>query len=64
LKWPEMEEFYGKKPILVAVEGDREKGYSVVKKLEDQKFPCYKSVQRAIRALSHMTEYSMKNMQW
>jgi acyl-CoA synthetase (NDP forming) len=61
LKWPEMEEFYGKKPILVAVEGDREKGYSIVKKLEDQKFPCYKSVQRAIRALSHMTEYSMKN---
>lgn len=58
LKWPEMEQFYGKKPILVAVEGDREKGYEVVKRLEEQKFPCYRSVQRAIRALSHMVEYS------
>lgn len=57
LKWPEMEQYYGKKPILVAVEGDREKGYEVIKKLEEEKFPCYKSVQRAIRALSHMTEY-------
>lgn len=61
LKWPDMEQFYGKKPILVAVEGDREKGYKIVEKLEEQGFPCYRSVQRAIRAYSHMVEYSIKN---
>jgi acyl-CoA synthetase (NDP forming) len=59
LKWPDMEKYYGKKPILVAVEGDRDKGQDVIEKLENQKFPCYKSVQRAIRALSHLVEYSV-----
>lgn len=59
LKWPDMEQFYGKKPILTAVEGDREKGYEIVKRLEEQGFPCYRSVQRAIRALSHMVRYSL-----
>lgn len=62
LKWPSMEQFYGKKPILVAVEGDREKGYKIIKILEEQKFPCYRSVQRAIRALSHMAEYSARKL--
>jgi acyl-CoA synthetase (NDP forming) len=57
LKWPDLERFYGKKPILAVVEGDREKGFEIVKRMEEQKFPCYRSVQRAIRALSHMVEY-------
>ncbi len=61
LKWPDMEQFYGKKPILVAVEGDREKGYKIIEKLEEQGFPCYRSVQRAIRAYSHMVDYSIRN---
>lgn len=61
LKWPDVERFYGKKPILIAVEGDREKGHIITEKLEEQKFPCYKSVQRAIRALSHMAEYTSRN---
>jgi len=60
LKWPDMKQFYGRKPILTAVEGDRDKGYEVVKRLEEHEFPCYRSVQRAIRALSHMAEYSTK----
>ncbi|MBU7015209.1 MAG: CoA-binding protein [Theionarchaea archaeon] len=57
LEWPEMREFYGKKPVLIAVEGDRELGFSALEKLEAQKFPCFKSVQRAIRALGHMVAY-------
>ena len=61
LKWPDLERFYGKKPILATVEGDREKGFEIVKRMEEQKFPCYRSVQRAIRALSHMVEYKMRN---
>ncbi len=61
LKWPDLERFYGKKPILATVEGDREKGFEIVKRMEEQKFPCYRSVQRAIRALSHMVEYRMRN---
>ncbi|MBU7019319.1 MAG: CoA-binding protein [Theionarchaea archaeon] len=61
LRWPDLERFYGKKPILAAVEGDREKGFEIVKRMEEQKFPCYRSVQRAIRALSHMVEYKMRN---
>lgn len=60
LKWPDMEKFYGKKPILVAVEGDRDKGQDIIEKLENQKFPCYKSVQRAVRALSHLVEYTVQ----
>lgn len=60
LKWPDLQNYYGKKPILTAVEGDREKGYLIVEKMEEQKFPCYRSVQRAIRALSHMAEYSAR----
>jgi acyl-CoA synthetase (NDP forming) len=61
LKWPDMEQFYGKKPILISVEGDREKGFSIIERMEEQKFPCYKSVQRAVRALSHVVEYSKKH---
>ncbi|MBU7001387.1 MAG: CoA-binding protein [Theionarchaea archaeon] len=61
LEWPDMEEFYGKKPVLIAVEGDRELGFSALKKLEGQKFPCYRSVQRAVRALAHMVEYSSQH---
>lgn len=61
LKWPDLQKYYGKKPILTAVEGDREKGHVIVQKMEEHKFPCYRSVQRAIRALSHMTEYSLRN---
>lgn len=60
LKWPDMEQFYGKKPILVSVEGDREKGFSIVEKMENKKFPCYSSVQRAIKALTHAVEYNEK----
>lgn len=60
LKWPDLQNYYGKKPILTAVEGDREKGYLIVEKMEEQKFPCYRSVQRAIRALRHMAEYSAR----
>jgi acyl-CoA synthetase (NDP forming) len=57
LEWPDMAEFYGKKPVFIAVEGDRELGFSAIEKLEGQKFPCYRSVQKAIRALGHMVEY-------
>lgn len=60
LKWPDMEQFYGKKPILVSVEGDREKGFTIIQKMEEKKFPCYSSVHRAIRALRHAVEYSTR----
>ncbi|MBU7044422.1 MAG: CoA-binding protein, partial [Theionarchaea archaeon] len=57
LKWPDLEPYHGKKPILIAVEGDREKCRIIVDRLEELGFPCYTSVQRAIRALRHMCEY-------
>lgn len=58
MKWPDLDPFLGKKPVLVAVEGDREKSFTMVQKIEEKKVPCYRSVQRAIRALSHMVEYT------
>ncbi len=57
LKSPDMDRFCGKKPILIAVEGDRDKAFSTIERLEELKFPCYRSVERAIRALRHMAEY-------
>jgi acyl-CoA synthetase (NDP forming) len=57
LKWPDIQPFHGKKPILIAVEGDREKCRMIIEHLEELGFPCYRSVQRAIRALRHMCEY-------
>jgi acyl-CoA synthetase (NDP forming) len=57
LKWPDLQQYHGKKPILIAVEGDRDKCRIIAERMEEQAFPCYRTVQRAIRALSHMCEY-------
>ena len=57
LKWPDLQQYHGKKPILIAVEGDRDKCRTVIERMEKQAFPCYRTVQRAIRALRHMCEY-------